>query len=98
MFSKFSKFSDFKSIFILIFKSLLSNSLSNESFSDESVFSLFLGNLVWLLLNSCARRSLNIFLKILCESKRVFSVSFILFVEIDFVSALKSSSWINENS
>jgi len=46
IFSKFSKFFDSKGIFILISKSLLSNSLSVESFSIESVSSLFLGDLV----------------------------------------------------
>ncbi len=98
MFSKFSKFSNSKSIFILNSKSLLSNSLSDNSSSDKLVSSLFLDNSVWLSLNSYAKGLLNIFLRILCGSKRVFSIFSILFAKVNFILISKSSSYINRNS
>ncbi len=92
MFSKFLKFPNSKSIFISNSKSLLSNLLSDESLL------FFLDNSVWLSLNFCVKRSLNIFSRILCGSEKVFSVSSNLFTEIDSILISRSSSYINENS
>ncbi len=101
-FSIFSKFSDSRGIFIFNSnsESLFSISLSDESSSDKLVSSLFLGDSVccWLLLNFGENELLNIFSRILCGSKRVFSVSSSLFVEDDSVSVSRSYSCIKENS
>ncbi len=101
MFSIFFKFSDLRDIFILNSRLLLSISLSDESFSVELVSTLFLGDSVcysWLSLNSYENGLLNIFLRILYESKNVFSISSGLFVKDDLVSILRSYSCIKGTS
>ena len=101
MFSIFSKFSDSRDIFILNSRSLLSILLSDESSSNELVFTFFLGDSVccsWLLLNSYENGLLKIFSRILYESKSVFSVFSSLFVKDDSVLVSRSYSCIKENS